>query len=563
MPLPDAITRSFPCLLLLPLALAGCGSGGSSNSGGGGPPPPPPPPATFDTQHLVSAASPFADGCEGVNQNGTLYSNAEVEPQVSANPLDSRNLVGSWQQDRWSNGGSRGLQTGASFDGGVTWTRTTLPVSRCGGGNAGNGGDYLRATDPWVSFSPNGVVYQFSLGISGGALQPGSISAMLVLRSTDGGRTWSAPITLILDGDTFFNDKNAITADPTNSNFVYAVWDRLAATGGGPAMMARTSNGGSSWEAAHAIYDPGLNSQTLGNIIAVLPNGTVINLFNQIDTAGNGSLSSHVKIIRSTDHGGSWSAPIQIADLLAVGTRDPDSAAVVRDGASLPEIAVAPSGRLYVVWQDARFSGGARDGIAISRSDDGGLSWSPPAQLNALPAVPAFTPIVHVRADGVVGVSYFDFSSNTSASATLFTDYWLARSVDGISWGERRVAGPFDLKTAPTAEGLFLGDYQGLTSNGTTFVPFFVQTNSGNLANRTDVFAAPQTTPVTTAAIAAVKPAVARTTAIVAPAAPLAISPEFRQKVHENLVRVLERRAPGWYALQLHRRGITPPPSSH
>ena len=24
-----------------------------------------------------------------------------------------------------------------------------------------------------------------------------------------------------------FNDKNSMTADPNNSNFVYAVWDRL------------------------------------------------------------------------------------------------------------------------------------------------------------------------------------------------------------------------------------------------------------------------------------------------------------------------------------------------
>ena len=35
--------------------------------------------------------------------------------------------------------------------------RAALPVSRCGGGNAANSGDYARATDPWVTFSPNGV----------------------------------------------------------------------------------------------------------------------------------------------------------------------------------------------------------------------------------------------------------------------------------------------------------------------------------------------------------------------------------------------------------------------
>jgi hypothetical protein len=46
------------------------------------------------------------------------------------------------------------------------------------------------------------------------------------------------------------------------------------------------------------------------------------------------------------------------------------------------------------------------------------------------------------------------------------------------------------MRTAPVAEGFFLGDYTGLDVVQTSFLPFFVQTNSGNTANRTDVFAA-------------------------------------------------------------------------
>jgi hypothetical protein len=47
------------------------------------------------------------------------------------------------------------------------------------------------------------------------------------------------------------------------------------------------------------------------------------------------------------------------------------------------------------------------------------------------------------------------------------------------------------MKTAPNSWGFFVGDYQGLDVMGTTFVPFFVPTNSGNTANRTDVYVAP------------------------------------------------------------------------
>ena len=58
-----------------------------------------------------------------------------------------------------------------------------------------------------------------------------------------------------------------------------------------------------------------------------------------------------------------------------------------------------------------------------------------------------------------------------------------------MTWRESHVTGPFDLSIAPNAQGLFLGDYHALASIGPTFVPFYVKTNDGNLANRTDVFA--------------------------------------------------------------------------
>ncbi len=91
----------------------------------------------------ITGPSPFAAGCNGAPQTGTLYRNAEVEPWVSSNPADRRNLIAVWQQDRWSNGGAQGLLTGVSFDRGDSWRRPTPPpFSRCAGGSSANGGDY-------------------------------------------------------------------------------------------------------------------------------------------------------------------------------------------------------------------------------------------------------------------------------------------------------------------------------------------------------------------------------------------------------------------------------------
>jgi hypothetical protein len=165
----------------------------------------------------------------------------------------------------------------------------------------------------------------------------------------------------------------------------------------------------------------------------------------------------------------------------------------VRTGDITPDIAVDPnSGALYVVWQDSRFSGGAHDDIAFSMSTDGGMTWSTPVKINQTANdAAAFTASVDVTADGTVGVTYYDFRNNTP-DAGLPTDYWFIHChgtcTDPSNWSETHVAGPFDMETAPVARGYFVGDYEGLTSSGNNFLPFFIQTNTGNTANRTDAF---------------------------------------------------------------------------
>ena len=185
-----------------------------------------------------------------------------MEPFVAVNPANEDNLVGGWQQDRSSDGGSNATYYGYSTDGGQSWKlSTTQPTfSRCTGSNTTNGGDYERSTDPWVSVSPNGNAYSFALSFN---QTLSAENATLVSRSTDGGNTWGSVTVLKRDTDiNVFNDKNSITADPTDSRYVYAVWDRLefpkqqaspaaaehAIGYRGPTWFSRTTDGGASWE---------------------------------------------------------------------------------------------------------------------------------------------------------------------------------------------------------------------------------------------------------------------------------------------------------------------------
>jgi BNR repeat-like domain len=528
--------------------LAACGGGG----GGGGAAPSPSLPPALGTAFTASAPSLMAVNCTGgpTTPAGTAFIDAEVEPFVAVNPQDGDHLVGAWQQDRWSDGGARGVTTGVSFDGGRTWARSLQPFSRCAGGT-GVTGDYERATDPWVDIAPDGTVHAMGLAFNGGVLAAGSASAMLAARSTDGGRTWSRPAVLVRDGDTLFNDKNSLTADRTDARFVYAVWDRLDAAGRGPTLLARSTDGGLSWEPAREMFVPtsaGV-SQTLGNRIVVLANGTLVNVFTQIDTVG-GASSAWLAVVRSTDKGVTWGAPVRIADARGIGARDAQSGQAIRDGALIPTIAVAADGAIWVAWQDARFSAGARDAIAVSRSTDGGSTWSAPVAVNKNLGVAAFTPTLAVRADGTVALLHYDLRTDDSATATPASTWLLTTRDNGATWNEFAVLAPFDMANAPNARGLFLGDYQGLVSANGTFVPL-IGIATGATTNRTEIVAVRMPANLASSLASAGE---RRAFALRTPLGEAADA-QLRAATHASIVRAMERRLPGWAA----RVGATPP----
>jgi hypothetical protein len=520
--------------------------------GGGDDSAPPPPPPT-ERGVLVSADSPVVPGCTGGRSSGTVFVNAEVEPFIARAPTQEGVLIAAWQQDRASDGGSRAIVSARSDDGGQTWTRTLQPMSRCGGAAAGAPGDRERATDPWVDIGPDGTAYLMSLAFSGANFTASSVNEMLVSRSTNGGQTWSAPVSLQRDGAAGFNDKNTLTADPTDPRFVYAVWNRLDAAGNGPTLLARSTDAGVSWEPTRTIYTPlasGGVSQTLGNRIVVITegadSGTLINVFTQIDTVA-GQSQAMVRVIRSGDKGLTWSEPITVNSLQAVGTRDGATGAAVRDGAILPTVTVGAGSNVWVAWQDARFNAGQHDAIALSRSPDAGRTWNEPRAVNKDLSVAAFTPALRFDSNsGLVGLSYFDLRSNTADRSTLLADLWLLTSLIGVSWSEDEVVRAFDLSAAPQAAGgLFIGDYHGLASDGGSFLPL-AALSSTDTGNRTDVRLIPVTIPGALAVRERGRGVLAVSPPVLMPVLSAASAQRFDAERHEAIKAAMEARIPGW-----------------
>ena len=456
----------------------------------------------------VSSADPYAS-CPADGQSGTVTVDAEVEPQVAVNPHSPGNIIGAWQQDRWSNGGAHGLVAGFSADGGKTWGQSQLPFSGCVSGtnpvlDPFTGTPYNRASDPWVSIWPDGTAYAVALdatetNVSGGGNNDTGVAAAT---STDGGQTWLNARLIKSDQGTspvfeftqFFNDKESVTADPNTAGTAYVVWDRLKAPSHspdaalrahafrGPTWFSKTTDGGKTWTGTRAIFDPGQNSQTIGNVIVVNPKtGVLYDFFENFQTTGSPKFTPRgvsVGFVSSSDHGTTWSRPTTVASQQFVEDTDPNTGADLRTGEGLPSAAIDPStGQLYVVWSDNRFTGTVNQ-IVITTSTDGGKTWTAPAAISTATGKPAFTPTVAVNSAGVVGVTYYDLRSLPAGdTTTLPTDYWFTASTNhGTTFGdETHIAGPFDLLKAPNAGGFFVGDYEALGVSGAAFVPFFVQ----------------------------------------------------------------------------------------
>jgi hypothetical protein len=301
--------------------------------------------------------------------------------------------------------------------------------------------------------------------------------------------------------DTNGLDKQSITADPYDSNLVYAVWDRFLSPPGinasdqgkinaasyvQQAWFSRTTDGGATWEPARVLFNPGTHAWTIGNIVVVLPNATHDLLDGMVLVADHKAQlrGAQIAVVRSTDHGVSWSKKATVIgniDPSFLGPTDPDNGHPIRGG-DLPDFAVDPhNGNVYAAWDDDSLNG--IDSIFFSQSTDGGATWSAPIKVNRTPTnIPAgdqqaFTATLGVLANGTVGVTYYDLRANTPAPG-LPTNAWLVRCSascgNPASWGnEAHVGGPFDLEQAADAGGYFVGDYEGMTTSGNVFQPFF------------------------------------------------------------------------------------------
>jgi hypothetical protein len=393
----------------------------------------------------ISGPSPFAAGCPGTAFDATMIAGQELEPSITVNPANPRNIVGAWKQDVGPDS-TRADLIGSSRDGGRTWMRSVIPgLSKCTGGTADGG------SDPWVSAGGDGTVY-FS-GLAPHFQGPAPFSAVVTSRSFDGGRNWRTPATVAPPAEG--NETPAITASPRRPGRAYQVWAEFATAS---IKFSRTDDHGATWSVP-VVVDPAIpNAIDNAPRLVVLRDRTLLTIFVRAEfETGIGK----VYAARSLDGGRTWRPPVE---LLAqpIATFFDDRGEELPQP-QFPNVAVGRDGSVYVTVEgnDSATSGE----IALARSRDGGASWTRVTSPGV--GAYAFEPAIAVDARGTVGITWYDLRDDRPGDAALTGDVWFAASTDGgASWRETHVAGPTDLRTGALARQNRFGEYQGLAAAG-------------------------------------------------------------------------------------------------
>ncbi len=187
---------------------------------------------------------------------------AHSEVTLAQNPRDPQNLVGASKMFTDNENYIFRIGTYASFDGGKTWIDNgQLPGLE----------PFGITSDPTVTFDADGTAYVEVLAARG----PEGRSALYLYISNDGGRTWSEP-QLVSDDARGFNDKEWLVADITggpHAGNLYTTWVQIVDQNY-RILFARSTDGGKTWSAPHELAGKrGVTRQ--GPVVAVDAQGDV------------------------------------------------------------------------------------------------------------------------------------------------------------------------------------------------------------------------------------------------------------------------------------------------
>lgn len=403
--------------------------------------------------------------------------NNQAEPHLWRSAANPELLVGTFQEGRFAVGGGA-LDTGTaiSSDGGITWRRALLPNV-----TTASGGTYLRATDPVAAVDLNGNIFISTLVARQSSFNDGGV--MVVCRSTDGGATFAAPVTIASGNAVHALDKDWMAVNDysgtAHANRLVVTYTNIYSTNNIDVFYdlysSVSDNAGATWSTPILIkaHDSLVNQATQ---VFFLPDGSLFVAY--ITNYDNGAFRIECK--RSTDGGTTYpSTPTVVVSRVSEWV-DP----ALRSGTFLITAWVArQSGAIYITYAARDTLGNPR--VFVTRSTNQGTTWSTPVVASDNPAGDSVVnPAVAATPDGSqVSVAYYDKRTGVPGTIDLYSN----TSYDGgVTWqsGVRLTEYASDYTRAPlTSQGYMLGDYQGLVppySSDQPGIALTMDTREGN-----------------------------------------------------------------------------------
>ena len=370
-------------------------------------------------------------------------------------------------------------------DGGRTWTTSYVGEQTADRQPTDKTYGWQCVTDPIMAFDADGTLY-YSLQAYDHTLEGSDVpaplsdavgvvgSSILAARSTDGGLTWDKFVTLhVGDGANVFHDYMRVLVNPATGTY-HTVWNQF--TGPAGVVPVVVSWDGTRDAALPPTYVPVPESPRVSTMagFAAANDGTIYLLLD----VGNDAY-----LTKSTDDARTFSAPALIEELH--GQRIERQA--------LGDDAFRTTGSYELVVDN---SGGERDGwlyatishcdatldcdIYVSRSEDGGETWSEKVLVNDGAHQPGlqWIPRPHVDRLGGLHLLYFD---NSRQGGTMLDATWAVSTDGGLTWNNTYLtATPFDGNLGIHQDGFpFIGDYNGIGGAGDHVFMSFPTTITG------------------------------------------------------------------------------------
>lgn len=389
--------------------------------------------------------------------------NAQIEPAIVRSPTDP-NIMFAVSYTISNSFRSEGNYF--TTDGGETW----FGSDTCNSGSSTNN----HGGDPGPVIDKDG---RFILTHQGGF-----IVGMFSNVSTNFGANWTSNI-LIASGD---QDKGTPGTDDVSTSPYYGrsylVWTKFLNPF--PIVSSYTTDGGLNWSAANQINSSPQGYVSLGADIKVNVGGEVCVCWAGVLTSTPQN-EKFCGFASSSDGGNTWNVNENIYAMNGIKAASLQPWNIRVNGyphIDVDKTAGARNGWIYIVTGEKNLSpAGSDPDVVFHRSTDGGTSWSSGVRVNQDPinnGKVQYFPAINVDDFGGINVLYYDNRNISSDSI----DVYLSRSTDGgYSWTDTRLNDHrFVPKTVTGAVGSGnQGDNIGITSVGKKLWPVWMADFTG------------------------------------------------------------------------------------